>query len=99
MAAAHLSYLDADKVQRHAAGCVGLAYRCAVDLDAADADATALGLQVNRIPHMQAAGLKGAGDDCTKATHGEGTIQGKAEDGVRITSGYAQRELREGTLE
>lgn len=44
MAAVHVSYLDADKVQRHAAGCVGLAYWCAVDLDAADADATIVGL-------------------------------------------------------
>src|ERR1700679_1623674 len=99
MAAVHFSYLDVDEVQRHAAGCVGLAHRCAVNLDAADADATALGLQMNGVSHMQAAGLERAGDNCAKAAHGEGTIQGKAEDGVCIASGHAQRELREGPLE
>src|ERR1700744_3850609 len=98
MSAVHFSYLDADKVQRHADGCVGLAYWCAVDLDAADADATAVGLQMNCVPYMQAAGLEGAGDDCAKAAHGEGAIQGKTEDGVCIASGHARRELCEGPL-
>src|ERR1700721_1210784 len=99
MAGGDFSYLDAGEVQRHAARCVGFADCFAVNLDAAYADATVLGLQMNGVSHMQAAGLERAGDDCAKAAHGEGTIQGKAEDGVRTASRHARRELREGPLE
>ncbi len=95
MAAVHVSYFDSDEVQCYAAGCVGLAHRFAVNLDAADADATVLGLQMNGVSHMQTACLERAGDNCAKAAHGEGAIQGKAEAGVCTAMGHARRELRE----